>query len=299
MTNGGFLMESKKEIYELIPKQYYPKTVFLEKGVSLDEAIKSMLDAGLRYPFIAKPDIGGRGRMVSTIRNDEDLCLYIRSVNESFMLQEFVEWENEAGIFYYRYPGAESGCISGIVAKEFLAVTGNGKSSMEELLQQNKRFVLQLPVLKKMYGDALYKILPSNEKIVLVPFGNHIRGSKFIDVSNEADEALTKTIDGICKQIKGFYFGRMDIKFNTWEELKQGKNFSIIELNGAGSEPTHIYDPAHSIFFAWKEIIRHWNLLAGISRLNHIENDIPYMTVKEGLKMFRDNKAHLKKTAEQ
>jgi hypothetical protein len=31
------------------------------------------------------------------------------------------------------------------------------------------------------------------------------------------------------------------------EELEQGINFSIVELNGA--EPTHIYDPKHSLFF--------------------------------------------------
>ena len=46
-----------------------------------------------------------------------------------------------------------------------------------------------------------------------------------------------------------YYSGRLDIRYNTLDELKPGNNFSIIELNGAGSEPTHIYDPTHFVFF--------------------------------------------------
>ena len=84
----------------------------------------------------------------------------------------------------------------------------------------------------------------------MVPYGNHSRGSKFIDLSNLIDEQLSSTINLICLSIPDFYYGRLDIKFKDWEDLKNGKNFSIIEVNGAGSEPTHIYDPKHSIFYA-------------------------------------------------
>ncbi|MDE3253205.1 MAG: D-alanine--D-alanine ligase, partial [Bacteroidota bacterium] len=72
-------------------------------------------------------------------------------------------------------------------------------------------------------------------------------------------------------------------------------DFSIIELNGAGSEPTHIYDPRHSIFFAWKEIIRHWHILLTISRQNHQKKRIPYMSFSAGWQMLRENTAYVKK----
>ena len=298
ITNGGFLMESKNEIYNLIPNEYYPKTVFLKMGTPLTQALQMMQATGLQYPFIAKPDIGGRGRMVSKIKNESDLNAYIKTVKENFLLQQMVQWEQEVGIFYYRFPNEKNGHISGIVAKEFLTVTGDGKHTILELLNKEKRFVLQISELKKVYGTRLQQVLQPGCKELLVPYGNHARGSKFIDASNEIDEALTQTIDAVCKQIPGFYFGRMDVKFNNWQELKQGKNFSIIELNGSGSEPTHIYDPKHSIFFAWKEIIRHWNLLQRISAINHKLNNIPYMSFKEGMKMLKEDTAHLKKTAE-
>jgi hypothetical protein len=81
--------------------------------------------------------------------------------------------------------------------------------------------------------------------------------------------------------------------YSNKEDLKAGKNFCIIELNGAGSEPTHIYDPGHSLFFAWKEIARHFKLLCTISILNH-KRGFRYLTVKEGMQMFRENKAVMK-----
>ena len=165
---------------------------------------------------------------------------------------------------------------------------------MEILLRKEKRYILQLPVLRKTYGDDLKKVLRHGEEYLLVPYGNHVRGAKFIDASHLVDDQLTRTIDHVCQQVEGFYFGRLDIRYHSWEELKHGKNFSIIEFNGAGSEPTHMYDPKHSIFFAWKEIIRHWNILARISRINHRLLKKPYMKTSAGLEMLRANKQYVK-----
>jgi hypothetical protein len=165
---------------------------------------------------------------------------------------------------------------------------------METLLKKKKRHILQLPVLRKTYGKELNKVLMHGEVFLLVPYGNHVRGAKFIDAGYLIDDELTKTIDTICQQVEGFYFGRLDIRYNSWEELKQGKEFSIIELNGAGSEPTHVYDPKHSIFFAWKEIIRHWNILFRISRINHQLLKKPYMNISDGLEMLKANKRYVK-----
>ena len=205
----------------------------------------------------------------NTVFSEKELLGYASRSKVNFLVQEFIPYENEVGIFYYRFPNEEKGHISGIVKKEFLTVVGDGQSTITELLRKDKRSILQLPVLKKSYGNELSTILQVGEKRVLVPYGNHVRGAKFVDASNLIDNKLTHTIDAICSRVKGFYFGRLDIRFNSWEELKQGKNISIIELNGAGSEPTHMYDPKHSIIFAWAEIIRHWNILWEISRINH------------------------------
>lgn len=293
IKNAGFLMESKKDIYDIIPESYIPKTVFFKKGSAVSEVLKALGESAIKYPCIAKPDIGGKGRAVQKIYSDEDLAVYAAKINMDFLVQEFIPYPEEVGIFYIRIPGEENGFISGIVAKEFLILKGDGVSTITELLMKDPRYHFQLGALNKIYGEELNTVLQKAEAKNMVPYGNHARGAKFIDVSHWADEQFTRTFDQVFKQIPEFYFGRLDIMYNNFEELKAGKNFSIIELNGAGSEPTHIYDPRHSVFFAWKEIARHFKYLCKISILNH-KKGYRYLTVKEGMQMFRENNAVMK-----
>lgn len=288
------MMESKKEIYDLIPPQFYPNTIFFHKGTPVNIVLQQVAQQNLQFPLIGKPDIGMRGMGVKKLHNQGDLIAYIQQSKVNFLIQEFIPFENEVGIFYYRFPNKEKGQISGVVKKEFLSILGDGQSSILELLKKNNRYVLQIPALSKAYGSKLQEVLPEGKETILVPYGNHARGAKFVNISHLVDEQLTETIHSICCQVNGFYYGRMDIRFNTWEELKQGKNFSIIEINGAGSEPTHIYDPKHSIFFAWKEIIRHLKILYTISKLNRQHAQVPYLSFTSGIRMFRENHAYIK-----
>lgn len=289
IENGGFTEESKKDIYPLIPKSITPFTLFFDLPANAAYVVSQVHLSGMLYPMIGKPNKGGKGRGVKVLKSDEDLVAYVKNAAIDFHIQEFVSFPKEAGIFYYRMPGEDKGHVTGIVRKEFLSVTGDGIHTIRQLLHKNQRALLQMPAIEKMHGTILDEIPEDGEKRVVVPYGNHARGAMFLDDRELIDEELRSTIDKICKQIDGFYFGRLDIRYSNWEELKEGKNFSIIEVNGAGSEPTHIYDPRNSLFYAWKEIIRHWGILYKVSRANH-RRGIPYLTTSQGLKMFRDDK---------
>jgi hypothetical protein len=299
IKNGGFLMESKKEIYDLLPTRYYPRTLLFSPNECVTKITSQVSALNFKFPLIGKPDIGMQGLAVKKLACAADLVAYAKIAQVDFLIQEFIDLPNEAGIFYYRFPNEEKGHISGIVGKEFLTITGNGSATIETLLQQNSRFILQIPYLQKTDSTLLKKVLAEGETTVLVPYGNHARGAKFIDLSHLINDRLLTVIDEICQQVNGFYYGRMDIRYNTWEELEQGKNISIIELNGSGSEPTHMYDPSHSIFYAWKEIIRHWKILASISRINHQQKNIKYMSFSEGKKMLKENNAYVKLITQQ
>lgn len=279
-------MDSKMEIYDLIPPQFYPKTKLIKGQLPFEEVENILNDSKINYPFIAKPDIGLRGSAVKKMESLEELKNYHSKANFDYLLQDLIPFPNEVGIFYVRYPHEKNGRITGIVAKEFLVVEGDGCSTIEELLKANPRYELQLKALQKEYGNQLKDILPKDEKRNLVPYGNHARGAKFLDYSPLISPELTKVIDDMCLQIDGFYFGRMDLMYNTWEELEQGKNFSIVELNGAASEPTHIYDPKHSIFFAWKELARHITYMYEISVANH-KRGYDYLPHTIGMEQYR------------
>jgi hypothetical protein len=294
IKNGGFIMESKMQIYKLIPQRYYPKTDRIGEGTPFTQVLEKVKNLGLQFPLIAKPDIGLRGSAVKKIDNENALKHYAEKANFDYLIQDLIPFSNEIGIFYVRYPHEEKGRITGIVGKEFLIVTGDGNSSIETLIKKDPRHEMQLQVLRKEYGSELQTVLPKGEKRNLVPYGNHIRGAKFLDYSHWISPQLTEVINEMCLQIPGFYFGRLDLMYHTLEELEQGKNFAIVELNGAASEPTHIYDPKHSIFFAWKELVRHIRYMFEISVANH-KNGAPYLSHQDGMAEYRMHLAQSQK----
>lgn len=286
IKNGGFVMESKKEIYDLIPRKYYPATALIKDGTSFSTVLETITERQLSYPLIVKPDIGLRGSAVKKIHNEAELKAYHDKVNFDYLVQDLIPYANEIGIFFVRYPNEKKGKITGIVGKEFLIVTGDGQSTIENLIKRDPRHELQLKVLQKEYGAALQTVLKPGEQRNLVPYGNHIRGAKFLDFSNRITPQLTEVINEMCLQIPEFYFGRLDLMYDSFEELEQGKNFAVVELNGAASEPTHIYDPKHTVFFAWKELSRHIRYMYEISAANH-QRGIPYLDHQSGMCEYR------------
>ena len=287
-------MEQKQDIYPLLPPGSYPAFFYVPAHTSFQTIEAELLQHQFRFPLIAKPVIGLQGKAVKKINNKEELLHYASICTVDFMVQELSPYTKEAGVFYYRMPGEANGHITGIVAKEPMTVVGDGVSSLYELILEVPRYILQVDALKQMYGKEILQVLKKGEVKILAPYGNHARGSKFVDWTAKADATFSAQMDALCKQIDGFYYGRLDIMYNDWDDLRQGRNFHIIELNGAGSDPTHMYDPAHSIFFAWKEIIRHWFILWRISKKNHA-NGHPYMSLKQGMIMFKSNAAQIKK----
>ena len=54
ITNGGFLMESKKAIYDLIPQQYYPKTLLVKAGTNIEKITMTINAEGINISIDRK-----------------------------------------------------------------------------------------------------------------------------------------------------------------------------------------------------------------------------------------------------
>ena len=58
-----------------------------------------------------------------------------------------------------------------------------------------------------------------------------------------ATPKLLAAIDAIARDMPRFHFGRFDVRFDDLRALAQGRGFSIMEINGAGSEAIQAWDP--------------------------------------------------------
>jgi len=286
ILNGGFLMESKFLIDQILPGHSKPVTLFFTPNTPAEALVQSIQQHKLGFPLIVKPDTGMQGKAVFKVDDLNTFMKVCAGFTVNFIIQPYVNYPNELGIFFVKFPNESQGRITGIVEKKFLSVIGDGEHTIEELLKMDSRSILHLKKLKKLLGKQMQQVFHSK---ILVPFGNHARGAMFMNRNDLINDQLNAFMNKLCSNIPGFFFGRFDIKLNTIDELLQNKYWKIIELNGSGSEPTHMYDPRHSIFYAWKEIVKHWNIMCKIAIQNN-KKGISFLNWADVKMMFKNNR---------
>lgn len=266
---GGMLGESKSGILDNIPEQFRAKFILIKSGMHYHEAISNYQKSGFEFPVIAKPDVGERGQGVRKIESIDALVAYHLQTKATYLIQEFVDFPIELGVFYYRYPNAANGTISSVVMKNFLTVTGDGSSTLQELIEAYPRARLVQNYVFKAFENELNTIPKTNQEILLEGIGNHCRGTTFLNANALINEQFISVFDAISKQIVSFYYGRYDLRCNSIEDLYEGKNIKIVELNGCGAEPAHIYQPGFSFWEGQKVLLQHHKIMFDISMQNH------------------------------
>jgi hypothetical protein len=288
---GGFEGESKKEMYDQLPPGSFPRTIYILHDLPTEEVKRKINEAGFNYPFIVKPDVGMKGILFRKLDNDEQLEKYHGRIPVEYIVQELIEMPVEVSVFYYRHPTQAKGTISGFIRKELLEVYGDGESTIWELILKHPRARFRLEEMKHRHEHRLDRVLEKGQHFYLSYAGNHNRGARFINLEKEIDDRLHSVFDKLSHYTDKFYYGRYDIKCVSVEDLKEGRNFSILEFNGCGAEPNHIYDSGMSLMQAYREILKHWKVLYEISKHNH-RNGTPYWSFQKGRKFLRDSRRH-------
>ena len=209
---GGFFGESKIGILDKIAEQYKPRTIFIDSCPPWELIGQQLAAVGIRYPLIAKPNVGERGSQVEKLYHETDLRHYLASTPAATIIQEFVDYELEMGIFFHRHPGAPNGKVSSVTLKRFLSVTGNGISTIEELMGQSNRARFQLKKIRQRLVWQMQRILPDGEVKTLEYIGNHCRGTLFYSGNHLINKRLHEIFSTIALPIDGFYYGWFDIK---------------------------------------------------------------------------------------
>lgn len=267
MAHGGFVNYSKYGPLRDIPSTHRPPTVLLEPPLQVADVEAARQAAGIEYPIILKPDRGERGFAVAKLDSVEAVGPYLATAPGALVLQGYVALPEEFGVLYYRLPGQERGAVYSVVQKEFLAVTGDGQATLHELFRGSARTRYHLPMLENMFKDELTSVLPAGARRELVAIGNHARGTTFLNANHLVSERLAQAFDPVARGITGYHFGRFDVRTASAEALLAG-DFQVLEVNGANSEPAHIYDPNYRLLQAYRDLFAHWRTLYTVAQAN-------------------------------
>ena len=282
ITSGGLVGEGKMEYFASMGAKALAVTAtsaaFVVEHRHTDAAaIACMSRAGLGYPLIAKPDLGLCGFGVCRINTAVELAAYLATFpsGERVVLQAYVPFEGEAGIFYVRMPGEEKGHLLGLALRYFPRVTGDGESSIATLIARDPR-------LQRLVRDALHRptydsdYVPAAGEIVrLATIGSTRVGGLYRDGQALITPALTAVVDTIARDMQHFYFGRFDVRYESEALLASGQGFTIIEVNGAGSEAIEAWDPETAPLAAFGKIFRKQALLFKIAAANRRRGFMP------------------------
>ena len=280
MPHAGIAMMSKSDILKGFQRREHHVAAFtvISEKLSLDERLARlnhfMQSRNLSFPIALKPDYGERGVGVSIVRSSKAAREYLLGSSETVIAQEYVAGE-EFGVFYIRRPSEARGRIWSITAKCPTFVVGDGARSLERLILDDERAVCMARFFLKKFADRLEEIVPAGERFLLAELGTHSRGALFLDAFEKWTEEMEVAIDEMSRSYPGFFLGRYDIRVDNVNTLKRGEGFKVLELNGVLSEPTHMYDPKHSLFYAWKTMFRLWSEIFKIGDENRALGNTP------------------------
>jgi hypothetical protein len=165
------------------------------------------------------------------------------------------------GLFYIRKPSESVGTIFSVTDKKFPFVTGDGKTRLGDLILHDKRARIIAPVYFERHRSRLDSVIEDGKVFFLADCGNHCQGAIFLNGIALATDDLAKKLDLVAKQIPDFYFGRFDVRYRDQDSLKKGEHFEIVEVNGSGSEATHIWDADTKLIDAYKTLYLQWSFL--------------------------------------
>jgi hypothetical protein len=299
---GGLWGESKSDCLRQISggeERWIAKFVTVERAADdeggrrcLAEAEAGLAREGLAFPLVAKPDVGWQGFGVQVVHDGEELRRYLASYAPGVrvIVQELAPWDGEAGVLYVRKPGAARGEVTSVTLRYFPQVVGDGRASVRELIAREPRmhhksrcYFGANPEHRGLDPSRMERV-PADGEVVRLSFIGSIRiGGLYRDARASITPALSERFDAIARSMPEFHFGRFDVRFASLERLRQGEDFLVIEVNGAGAEAIHMWDPEMSLGAAYRELLRHQDLIFELGAANRARGFRP-LSLREFLR---------------
>jgi len=283
LTFGSFFGLTKSEVYQILPPNTYPNTVLIHSNDSFEQVVEKIAQSNLEYPFVVKPDVGMVGLLVRIIEDENQLRTYYDLVKVDWIVQEYISYNVEVGLFYVRNPNEQKGKIVGLSEKKPLSIIGDGKSTLGTLVENDSKAVFWKEEIFRKKKKKWNTIPAKGEFVELMYTGNRKTGAQLVELVDEIDEDLVILFDKISRHSNQIFYGRYDIKCNSLEDLKKGKNFAILEFNGVHSGYGHLYHCGKSAKEAYQTIFKMWQNLFQICMINH-QNGARFTPFGEGWK---------------
>lgn len=271
LTSGGLVGEGKLEYFRgmgpLARSLTADYCAVLNDGTANEDSLRqTMAENGLAFPIVAKPDLGLCGYGVRLLPDMAALRAYLAVFpsGETVVLQRYLPQEGEAGIFYARDPVTGEGRIIGLALRYFPRVTGDGRSTVAQLVAADVRARRIARSPRHECSVPSESVPAAGQQVRLATIGSTRVGGLYRDGAALITSELVRAIDAIARDMPDFHFGRFDVRYESLRELGVGRGFTIMEINGAGSEAIEAWDPDIGVLQGFRMVFAKQRLLFAI-----------------------------------
>jgi hypothetical protein len=281
ITAGGLVGDTKSEYFNgmgPLARSRVADFVMIQTlgPASLPAALVAMREANLDFPVVAKPDLGWCGFGVRRIDDAPALHDYLTRYprDAALMLQRYLAEPGEAGLFYMRHPDQSEGRLLGILLRHYPQVTGDGTSTISQLVERDVRLQRTTRSVEHQCSYGPDDVPTTGEIVRLSLIASTRVGGRYEDGSDFVTAELTAAVDAIARDMPQFHVGRFDVRYLTLDHLRRGQ-FTIMEVNGAGSEAVHAWDPKYSISDVYRIVFAKQRLLFALAAANRARGHQP------------------------
>jgi membrane protein DedA with SNARE-associated domain len=286
LSTGGLWGESKAEClravaasergaiadFVVMRRRTDPSTLNFDHA----RALRLAADAGLRFPLVAKPDIGRHGHGVRLVEDAAALRRYLEKFpgGAKLILQRYVPWAGEAVVHYVRMPG-EGGRILSLTLRAFPHVIGDGAASVRELVARDPRLRRHAAVFLGHdpshlgHDRAVLDCVPPRGEIVrLSLIGSRRVGARRRDASDLVMPALAARIGRLVDGMPEVHYARLTLRFDSCEALARGEDLVVTDIGGVGGDVDGAWDPSLPLREAWRRRLARQRLLFALGARN-------------------------------
>ena len=281
ITAGGLVGDTKSEYFNcmgaLARSRVADFVVIQAQGAaSLAATLVAMREAKLDFPVVAKPDLGWCGFGVRRLDDAAGLRDYLSHYprDAALMLQRYLAEPGEAGLFYMRHPDQGAGRLLGILLRHYPQVTGDGTSTIAQLVDRDVRLQRTTRSAEHQCSYPADEVPAAGEVVRLSLIASTRVGGRYEDGSGYVTPELTATVEAIARDMPQFHVGRFDVRYLTLDHLRRGQ-FTIMEVNGAGSEAVHAWDPKYSVRDVYRIVFAKQRLLFALAAANRARGHQP------------------------
>ena len=279
---GGLVGDTKSEHFASMGaharSRVAPFTLLRVAGVDqLAAAMSAMRDAELRFPVVAKPDLGCCGFGVRRLDDALELADYLARypLGESLMLQRYLDEPGEAELFYARHPEQAQGQLLRILLRHYPQVVGDGVSTVAQLIGADRRLARAHRRRREHIVHYNPHRIPAKGEAVRLSLIGSIRvGGRCEDASTLATSELLATVEAVAGDMPQFHVGRFDVRYSNLQELRAGR-FTIMQVNGAGSGAEQAWDPGYSLRQVYRIVFARQRMLFALGAYHRARGHRP------------------------